>query len=910
MRRKIELYIAGNRVDLGEDAIILFNYTQDDLTNPAVVKNSYSSTVTLQGTAKNNAIFGDVFRLDRLTVPSSEGRAGRNFDPLRRTPFAIYSEAGEILESGYVKLDSITRRGGLVEYNVTLYGGLGSFFYALSYNEQGEKLTLADLDFLQTDSPATELDFDITAAAVQAAWDALDSGAPAGKWSVINFAPCYNGIPDGEFSADKALLVPSTAGAADTVTEDGKVYGAAGQAALFSLPNAVDEWAAKDLRSYLQRPVVSVKAVLDAICNPANNGGYEVDMSDLGYLADDLWLTLPLLPNLGSYRQITGELEVTYSGNAGTGTVLARYSVNGAAGLPFGTAIKANITTGVGFSFPSTVPANLNLQQRVKSDGPGYEHGCSGIFIQAVALDGNSNEIAASPLYFVYSGIGGFASVQDAAQALGFNRYTAGDEVWNGALVEGSLANSAGLHRLSSNLNIEMTIGQANALDRVEIRGWGYSYTYKTRVLYPAGGNSTAIEGFTTDAVFVANYGTGIRVADTFAYTTSSKVRSGAHITKAMLLSGAGSPADVLLSFAKTYGLNFLYDQAAKKVTVLRRNSLYRDRTLDLSGRIDRSRDIKIVPFVFDKKWYEFQHEQVGGKFADEYKKIQGKEYGLQRVNTGFDFNTETVKVLDGSVFKSAVTVLESGRYFNILKAGNLFYPSPLLDAGAQYTLRAADGSTKDVTYGGIPATVVPEYYNDFPGHEGYDIEGARKVQFHSADGKPVDGAGVLVFLEGWNSYSYFKLSDDVAAMDTLNGKPCWLLAAGTAAGQRLPVFQRYTWAGGYPGWTVQKSLDFGVPAELDIPGITYPEDRTIYAKAWQAFMRDRYDRDAKVLTAYVNLSGLQVGPELLRNFYWFEGALWVINAIRNYSITTYDLAECEFIKVKDKANYLTGQTL
>ena len=68
--------------------------------------------------------------------------------------------------------------------------------------------------------------------------------------------------------------------------------------------------------------------------------------------------------------------------------------------------------------------------------------------------------------------------------------------------------------------------------------------------------------------------------------------------------------------------------------------------------------------------------------------------------------------------------------------------------------------------------------------------------------------------------------------------------------------------------------------------------------------MGDRFDRDTKVLTAQVDLSGLEVGGALLRRFYRWGGCLWSLNKIINYSLTTDDLTECEFVQVKDKSNY------
>ena len=109
MRRQVRLYIGGQEADLGENDLILFNYTQEDLTNPTIVKNSYTQRVTLKGTPANNDIFGHIWRLDRQQ--GFGGEVGSDFDPSRKTGFRLFDGAGQLLESGYVKLDNILRHG-------------------------------------------------------------------------------------------------------------------------------------------------------------------------------------------------------------------------------------------------------------------------------------------------------------------------------------------------------------------------------------------------------------------------------------------------------------------------------------------------------------------------------------------------------------------------------------------------------------------------------------------------------------------------------------------------------------------------------------------------------------------------------------------------------------------------------
>ena len=66
-------------------------------------------------------------------------------------------------------------------YKVTLYGGLGSLLYDLGYDGNGNKRTLADLDYLAGGDD--ELNFVINKTNVAAAW-ATDAaaGEPASLW--------------------------------------------------------------------------------------------------------------------------------------------------------------------------------------------------------------------------------------------------------------------------------------------------------------------------------------------------------------------------------------------------------------------------------------------------------------------------------------------------------------------------------------------------------------------------------------------------------------------------------------------------------------------------------------------------------------------------------------------------------
>lgn len=905
MRRKISLYIGDKLVDLDDQSFILFNHTMDDLSNPTIVKNSFTQQITLKGTAANNQVFGLYFKTDRR-IASNGSNTGVAFNASRKTPFTIYTETNEILESGYVKLDSVSRNGADVQYKISLFGGLGSFLFSLSYGENGEKRSLADLDYLGNGNP-NELTFTINKDAVLAAWSDLQdlyygaSPAPTGKWTIINFAPAYNGYPDN-FSADKGLI--SLPGAGLPASVGG--YSPKSGYGLVNLASKQDEWAVKDLRSYLQRPVLSIKAFLNAICNPANNGGYSVDISDISnrdlFPYYDLWMTLPTIPSLSSDDPVSESLSVLLSSSATTSIHVARWNIRES--VPSGAMVSATIKGRLQLNMPSGATyATLPLIGNNMSGNVSF----SFMFMQMLAFAADGTPVGGSPVQLVSPVRKDTAAV--VANAVGFIPDFPTDKYeWVSLGTAEKI--SGGVYQMIDELSFHVEAQDVSyyKLFVHAYTGTGIFVNQEWEYAYEGTGADNRlwyyydyITAYQSDSSLILN-GSGNTITK-----TDGDIRSGATITKQMLLSTSATPADYLLSFCKMFGLYLVYDGDLKKVTILKRNSLYKDETIDLSQRVDMSKGMDINPLVFDTKWYDFILDGVGGAFYDEYLNIEGIPFGIQRVNTGYDFNAEAVNLMDTSVFKNAATILARSKYWNIIIRGaTTFIPSPFLDYGNTITRWNADGESQDTPISVPPVTDSVTYYNGT--FNGYDKEDMCKVQFADSEGKMVDGKDVLLFLNGFGTYERFKVTDDMALMSLVNGgKPCWILDSG--AGVDIPIFSRYSY--GYVGLNrvMQKSLDFGVPRQLDIPNLDYNTAATIYQSAWRAYLADRYDVNSKVMTCRVDFSGIKVTQDLLRKFFWYDNSLWVLNAIRNYSLTTFDPVECEFVQVQDKDNYLNGQS-
>lgn len=985
MRRRISLYINGQLADLADDGLVLLNVQLSDLTNPAVVRNSWTQEVELPRCPANDRIFGHSGRLDRL---AGAGGTGPDFNASKRTPFAIYAETGEVLFSGYAKLNGVTRDA----YRVSLYGGIGDFLYGLAYDGAGNKRSLADLDY------GVDLDFTINLQTVRDAWARLagDTSKPE-KWDVINFAPCYNGVPS-DFSADKAVADPGDVGL--TVPAG---YNTKSGLTLITLSGEKDEWEVRDLRSYLQRPVVSMAKILEAIANPLNNGGWDVDLSDVTIGYQNTWLTRPLLPSLGTYKKTSGGATVTFQQYA-AGKVVGRFSLSN---VPAGSDVTARLTTALAYTVPGAPAATLRSWKRIQGQSyipDGYIQQI--LFVQAVAYGSDNSMVAAGPVKTICKS----ADVIDPsalASALGYTPLMSAS--FAAAEQDHGYAPSSGAYLRQRDITTEVT-GQNIACIDIQVTAY-VAHISDAGALFGSGtGGSSSLGQLYTDAGtgYTPTAASAPSGSGTSSYESGDSLRSGATVTKEMLLSTSKTPADYLVAFCKAFGLVLLADRQKRSVRILRRETFYQATTVDITDRVDKP-SVDIQPMTFDAKWYELRHESVGGRFEQEYLRTSGVQYGIQRIDTGYDFDAQTKDLLSGSVLKSCAAVQARSKYWyryvwplvetrqvvgtgatpihdsslftlsakegqhviltisghvsaapagynsiivqwgtaSHLVISNPIYllgnesgdgtydlvvpyqakylqlayfrqqngetavftlsqpqeiPSLLVDSGCTYALWNADGASEDFGVV-IPGEATADPLNaDYPG---YDT--AERAEFRDAENAPVDGADVLLYFISAPSQIFYQLSDDLPAMDTLNGGPCWILGASDSP-QVLPHFSRYFILEPLGGTSrdVHQSLDFGIPREVDIPGLTYTAG-TIYQRRWRRYVQDRLSVHGKVMRCRVRLDGMQVGPELLRRFYWYGGSLWSLVSVSNHSLTTFDLTECEFVQVLDITNYTTA---
>ena len=319
----IELYIENKKIDLAEDLEISFTYESIDPAKLSSIKNSFSKTVNIPGTPSNNITFGHIFRSDKYIPANALANIESGYDPHKKVNWFI-NKNGALINRGYCTLDNILiQNERKITYQITLYGGIGEFFYSLSYNDDGSPKTLYDVFFnwypktslvghgsaMSFGSEQTGTLMKCSADIVSQAYHSLSpeyryTGTTDFEKDVVPI-PAYCGIPE-DFDATKMLVStfnqnynPGTPViSADTrsllqnsfpnsITDsDGSVYYTVGSTfsqsdsyryGVATFSRELEPSEAGDLRVNELPFAMRMSKMLYAISQPENNGGYTVD---------------------------------------------------------------------------------------------------------------------------------------------------------------------------------------------------------------------------------------------------------------------------------------------------------------------------------------------------------------------------------------------------------------------------------------------------------------------------------------------------------------------------------------------------------------------------------------------------------------------------------------------------------
>lgn len=905
MRPFIELYIDNEMIEFSEPPQVLFTYAHTELHNPTVVKNSFSKTLTVDGTPKNNRIFGCFGDMSRVVSYADGKYLGAYFNPSRKVDFLL-KRNGEPIERGYVKLDKVVKQGNQLRYEITLYGGLGQMLYNLQYKEDGEQMKLSDLEY------GTNFNMEINKNTVRNAWSHLTNPNPnviSSIYDTINFVPCYNGIPDN-FNADKVAIYAdglsiSMRDKLGLKLEDGN-YTTVNGWMLGELAKEYDEWQTKDLRSYLQRPVIRFKEIFNACCNPENNGGYEVDLSDEFFSEanpyyENAWMTLPLVSEMEVEDEELQDITITQNGDrfmVSGGTSGANVTLK----FELGSFCRANSSVG-------GLATNRYIQTWDGSDESAVNDESTNVarIIQIVAYDSDGVAIGWSDAYafYTYGGIsdsfyfepeyGNVVQVNGIYRKQSDGVYMFGTEKTN--ITIENLPYIEGMY-LKVNEKFEYSQNGYIAPNKMELY-------YRESMGYD---DDNGNEIFNTVTVSVSSFYNELSLLDG---VVTKKIRG---INKKSLLNSENTPCDYFLNYLKMFNLHIWADNVDKKVYIRQRKNYFSDHRVNIDKLVDRGNEITITPITFDAKYYLFNSNIESDSYLNKmYKDNYGFDYGIQKIDTNYNFDNSTKNLIENNVFKSCICQRGKSKYYldAYLSESDLRSLPPCFLDGCNTFLFNEEGDTTDG--GQITPKTSSLFSVDWYKEKNFDA--FPKPDFRNKDGKSVDGSNVLLFFNGKvemdnvnGKWIGFYLTDDIPEFEQLNeGEPCWIYVGGNNGGMysydvgALPCFSRYLTN---DNGRVTHSWDFGTPKELYINGWNIDSNSDIYTQYWKSYMNDELDVNTRMVECRVKFNG-KVNPDFLMNFVYFDNTYWLIKEITDYDVTSERPTKVKLVKVNNINNYL-----
>jgi hypothetical protein len=157
---RTEIYIENQLIDLLQDIGTNFTYSIDDVNDFGSRNTSFSRTIAIPATSRNNKILGFAFELGMSFEHNMElPNVNTNFTPSQAAKCEVFIDKIQIFK-GVIRILEIVSNKNATEYQCAVFGELGGFI-----TELGNK-RLEDLDF-------SEYNHTYNVTSIQNSWDSI-----------------------------------------------------------------------------------------------------------------------------------------------------------------------------------------------------------------------------------------------------------------------------------------------------------------------------------------------------------------------------------------------------------------------------------------------------------------------------------------------------------------------------------------------------------------------------------------------------------------------------------------------------------------------------------------------------------------------------------------------------------------
>ena len=154
------LFVEGFEADTLGDIDVEFTFSVADISDIERRNTSFSKTLTLPSTSRNQQLFGNIFDISVSNDIIGGPNIGQNFNPAKQAQSQILLDNVKIFD-GVLRLSKINNKEGEITYEVNMFGRLRDILHELG------DFTLADLDF-------DDYNHTWNQANIEASWDRIE----------------------------------------------------------------------------------------------------------------------------------------------------------------------------------------------------------------------------------------------------------------------------------------------------------------------------------------------------------------------------------------------------------------------------------------------------------------------------------------------------------------------------------------------------------------------------------------------------------------------------------------------------------------------------------------------------------------------------------------------------------------
>lgn len=170
---RTQIFVEGFELDLTDDIACEISYVIDDVKDFGSKNTSYSKTIVIQGSQRNNKIFNHISELGRFIAIESfnnlSPNVNENYTAANGSNCVILVDNIQIFK-GKLRVMEIVKYANHVEYECAVFGELGGFYYELSKGVTDDITNTNSGTKLLEQLNLEDLDHDWTYANITASW--------------------------------------------------------------------------------------------------------------------------------------------------------------------------------------------------------------------------------------------------------------------------------------------------------------------------------------------------------------------------------------------------------------------------------------------------------------------------------------------------------------------------------------------------------------------------------------------------------------------------------------------------------------------------------------------------------------------------------------------------------------------